>query len=339
MAITKEFMRESLKEASVVWMDFSMKYAPFHNKNHIHCFFEGEDRKYYLDRIERYTSYSTENILSYDCKGKPNLLKIWKKISSKSKYNKVVKAFFVDKDYGLNTYEKDETVYETPYHSLENFYVNIETLERLLIKEFGLNSIDSDLKKVLNDFIERHKSFQEIIAPINAFIISFQELDSPIMIKKFKIEDFVEIRIDQINKLKENTFDSLKEYYLAKLNKDVRMRRKHSEDNLYKFNQIIDKVEERYFENLSKVYSNKDTLIHGKFELHFLKKIIDNLKSYNSNGQYFTRKRGNVNIDIQSSNILSNLSQYALTTKCLVAFLEKYNYVNEQEVMKEISTE
>ncbi|MDZ5671921.1 DUF4435 domain-containing protein [Bacillus stercoris] len=334
MAITKEFMRESLKDTSVVWMDFSMKYASFHNKNHIHCFFEGEDRKYYLDRIERYTSYSAENILSYDCKGKTKLMQLWKKITAKSKYNNVVKAFFVDKDYGLNAYEKDETVYETPYHSLENFYVNKETLERLLIKEFGLNSIDSDFKKVLDDFIDRHKLFQELIAPINAFIISFQELKSPIMIKKFKIEDFIEIKIDQINELKENTFDSLKEYYLAKLNDDVSKRRKHSEDNLYKFNQIIDKVEERFFENLSNVYSNKDTLIHGKFELHFLRKIIENLKDYNSNGHYFSRKRDNINIDIQSSNILSNLSQYALTTECLVAFLKKYNYVYEQEIMK-----
>ncbi|WP_342498768.1 DUF4435 domain-containing protein [Bacillus sp. FSL R5-0820] len=339
MAITKEFMRESLTEASVVWMDFSMKYVPCHNKNHIHCFFEGEDRKYYLDRIGKYTNYSPEKILSYNCKGKISLLKIWKKISSNSKYDNVVKAFFVDKDYGLNTYKKHETIYETPYHSLENFYVNIETLKSLLIKEFGLNSIDSDFKKVLKDFIERHKFFREIFAPINAFIISFQELDSPIMIKKFKIEDFVEIKIDQIKILKETNFDILKEYYLTKLNKDINMRRKHSEENLYKFNQIIDKVEERYFENFSKVYCNLDTLIHGKFELHFLKKIIDNLKSYNSNQQYFTRKLGNVNIDIQSSNILSNLSQYAMTTECLVAFLSKYKYVNEQEVVKEISTE
>lgn len=334
MTITKEFMRESLKETSVVWMDFSVNYASCHNKNHIHCFFEGEDRKYYLDRIERYTNYSTKNILSYDCKGKSKVLKIHKKITSKSKYNNVVKAFFVDKDYGLKAYDKDETIYETPYHSLENFYVNKETLERLLIKEFGLNSIDSDFKKVLGDFIDRHKSFQELSAPLNAFIISFQELNSPINISKFKLEDFTEIRIDKIIKLRENTFDTLKEYYLDKLKQDVSRGKTYAEDNLFKFNQIIDKVEERFFENLSNVYMNKANLMHGKLELHFFRKIIENLKSYNSNGRYFTLKRDNINIDIQSSNILSNLSQYAITTECLVAFLKKFNYVNEQEVVK-----
>ncbi|MCY7716080.1 DUF4435 domain-containing protein [Bacillus altitudinis] len=333
MTITKKFMKESLKETSVVWMDFSMKYAPFHGKNHIHCFFEGEDRKYYLDRIERYTNYSAKDILSYDCKGKVKLLQIKKKIDSKSKYNKVVKAFFVDRDYGLHVYDKDETIYETPYHSLENFYVNKDTLERLLIKEFGLNFIDSDFNKILNDFIDCHKSFQELMAPINAFIISFQELDSPIIINKFKIEDFVEISIQQIIKLKENTFDCLKEYYLDKLMQDVRRRKKNSEDNLDNFNQIIDKVNEGFFKNLSNIYMNRDTLIHGKFELYFFRKIIENLKCHNNNGQYFTRKLHNINIDIHSNNILSNLSQYALTPDCLIEFLKKYSYVNEQEII------
>ncbi|WMW47704.1 DUF4435 domain-containing protein [Bacillus paralicheniformis] len=326
MAITKEFMKKSLKDKSVAWMDFSGKnsrdYPEF-----FHCFFEGEDRKYYLDRIEYYTHYTLESVVGYNCNGKDNVIQIWRKIVNNPKYKKISTAFFIDKDYGIESYKTDEKVYITPYHSLENFYVNTKSFEKLIVKEFELNPIDDDYNKVRQDFNSRHKEFQDLISPLNAFIISCLKVNLKINIQKFNIDDFMEIKIDGITVRNEINFDNLKKYYLKKLEADVKNKKRYAEDNLSYFKELIDKVECSFFRELQNVINNKDSLIHGKMELYFFKNIIESMKKYNTNNKYFSRNRSGVKVDIQSSNILSNLSQYALTPNCLVDFLKKYQYV------------
>ncbi|MGT8905296.1 DUF4435 domain-containing protein [Bacillus safensis] len=330
MAITKEFMKNSLKDKSVTWTEFLKNVK---HSNSIHCFFEGEDAKYYLDRVEEYTSYSLSDITVYSCDGKRNLLKLHKKISSYEEYNALSKAFFIDKDYGLETIEVDDQVYITPYYSIENFYVNQNSFKRLIIKEFGINIFEDDFKKVTEDFASQYKEFLKIISPLNAFIYSFLKAEEEIIIDKFRLADFIDIKVDTVIKLKDTGFDSLKTYYKEKLERDITRRKQHAENNLNKFNAVIDKVENDFFNNLQKVLDNKETLTHGKIALFFLIKFIEDLKLVNKKSNYFSRKRQSVYIDIQSNNILSNLSQYAQTTDCLIFFLKKYQHVAKEEIM------
>jgi len=330
MAITKEFMRDSLNDKTVAWMEFSKNAK---RSNSLHCFFEGEDAKYYLDRVEKYTSYLFPDISTYNCDGKGNLLKLHKKISSYEEYKTLSKAFFVDKDYGLEILDVDDKVYITPYYSIENFYVNTSSFKRLIMKEFGINTFDDDFKRVTEDFASQYKEFLNIISPLNAFIYSFLQFGEEIMIDKFKLGDFVDIKVDNVTKIRDTDFHSLKAYYKDKLERDIARGRPHAENNFKKFNAIIDKVENDFFDNLQKVIDNQETLTHGKMALFFLIKFIEDLKFVNSKSRYFSRKRKSVYIDIQSSNILSNLSQYALTTDCLILFLEQYQHVAKEEIM------
>lgn len=64
-------------------------------------------------------------------------------------------------------------------------------------------------------------------------------------------------------------------------------------------------------------------LFRGKFEIEFLKKIIDSLKAKNKTGGYFSSKYTSVHID-PNINILSALADYADTPQCLIDFLKQY---------------
>ena len=64
-------------------------------------------------------------------------------------------------------------------------------------------------------------------------------------------------------------------------------------------------------------------LFRGKFEIEFLKKIIDSLKAKNKTGGYFSQKYTSVHID-PNINILSALADYADTPQCLIDFLKQY---------------
>lgn len=323
MAITKQRMKESLQDKSVAWTQFSR--VNFKNSPQaIHCFFEGEDRKYYLDRVEEISLYPLEKIIGYDCKGKENVISLWKKIKGSIKYQTAIVCFFVDRDYGLSHENYDESVYETLYHSLENFYVTRSTIQKILVKEFGINAIDLEYNKTLQDYDKRLSEFRNILAGLNTFIISFQKIGAYLQIDKFKLNDFVQIGIEEIKILKEMSFENLKDYYFNKLNNEFKQGKKHSEENLKSFMDVIDSVEDVFKVEFEIVNNNIEKLSHGKLELYFLKKILEDLKTRNDKKDYFLFKRENISLDVNSKNLLSNLSKYAYTPKCLEEFMVRY---------------
>ena len=70
-------------------------------------------------------------------------------------------------------------------------------------------------------------------------------------------------------------------------------------------------------------YFPKEICYIGKYEIEFLKKIIDSLKAKNKTGGYFSQKYTSVHID-PNINILSALADYADTPQCLIDFLKQY---------------
>ncbi|QII23238.1 DUF4435 domain-containing protein [Bacillus altitudinis] len=329
MPVTKEMMKEALFDKSAIWMEFSKNSRQHPNLSH--CFFEGEDRKYYFERIELYSQ--SHKKIGYDCKGKDNVISIWNKISKNPSFGNFNLSFFIDKDYEKReNYSFDKKVYITPSHSIENLYVNINSFQKLIEREFGLNVTDDDFKKVSTDFKNRYSEFQELIAPLNAFIISCNKSNLKINYNEFRINDFLEIKIDKISVLNEINFETLKDYYSEKMDKNIKNKKKNAFENQEVFNQYIDIVDNYFLKDLNDVINNKQSLIHGKMELYFLKEIIESLKQYNKNKKYFSTTRSGVYIDIQSKNILSNLSQYAYTPECLIKFI-KHQFTKQALLM------
>lgn len=117
---------------------------------------------------------------------------------------------------------------------MENFYVRPETFKRIIIKEFGIYTIEEDYSKVVHDYNEKLSEYRRLLAGLNAFIICFNKLEVSINIDKFKISDFVDIDIRKLEIKKEMNFESLKIYYLEKLQNEVRQNKNHAKENLEK---------------------------------------------------------------------------------------------------------
>lgn len=103
------------------------------------CFFEGEDRKYYVTRLD----LAGDNFCwaGIDCNGKKNVLALYELIATHDTYKNALVAFFVDRDFDEPIpQEIRSVVYETPCYSIENLYCTDHCIQRVLSIEFKLEN-------------------------------------------------------------------------------------------------------------------------------------------------------------------------------------------------------
>ena len=293
-----EKVRKKRENAVSIYTKFIKNRDLFNKK--LFCFFEGEDRKYYVIRIEKYSNILEDNIISYSCNGKEQVLKLYKMLQDK--YNDVKKMFFVDKDFDEIKTQKE--LYVTPCYSIENHYVTNKAFEKILHNEFGINKEEDDFKKCLRDFNKRKEEFNSEIKKLNAWIyyqkLKMEELGIVnISYQNFKLRKVFEIKIDKLNIKNEITIKLLKEEY------------KEAYD--------INESELNKYINLFK----DETFFRGKYQLEFLKMILDDMINKNKKGEYFEYFRDNVKIN-PNINTLSSLSVYADTPDSLKIFFFFY---------------
>lgn len=299
-------IRNARERATVVFTKFSLDYKG--HEDYLFCFFEGEDSKYYGSRIEQHTGYFASKILGYNCGGRKVVERLNSLISQKAEYRNIKGIFFVDRDYCPQK-EEYNNMYQTPCYSIENFYTTPECMGRILNREFGINSIDSDYEKCIRDYCSRYKEFHDCTCTLNAWLSCQRREEEKQGKKKIVLSDF------KISKLFSNIdINSI----VSKKTIDT---------------SLLEEMFPNHYELSSEDlladcdnFSNEEyaMMYRGKFELEFLKKILESLVSLNKEGTYFSRKYNTVNLNI-SSNLLSSLSSYAETPRCLIDFLEKYN--------------
>ena len=293
-----EEMRRKRDSAESIYSKFIKNRDLFNKK--LFCFFEGEDRKYYAIRIEKYTNILEENIISYSCNGKKQVLKLYEML--KKKYNNVTKMFFIDKDF--DEIEPKKELYITSCYSIENFYVTNGAFKRILHNEFGINDVDNDYKKSLQDFIQTKKAFNDEIKKLNAWIY-YQKLKMResgivnISYQNFKIKKIFEIEINKLY-IKNN----ITSFYLKKQYKEAY--------------DVCDSELEKYINMF-----NDEKFLRGKYQLEFLKIILKDMIEKNKKNEYFEYHRDNVSIN-PDVNTLSTLSFYADTPDDLKEFLKDY---------------
>jgi hypothetical protein len=276
--------------------------------NNLFCFFEGEDAKYYCPRIEKYTGYSFERITVYNCGGKKGVLAAYRLIMQNGTKDSVAKAFFIDSDYDTTQYTNYQ-LYQTPCYSIENMYTSINVFKKIINREFGINTYEKDFEKCCEDYANRKREFHDNTVFINAWLSCqrFEEShdeDHKVVLSKFKISKlFSEISIQKVALKETINIDKLKELFPNCV-----------EIELGALQERIIILNER----------NRGQFFRGKFEIEFLKKIIDSLISKNKDGDYFSQKYTSVNIN-PNINSLSALSEYADTPQCLISFLAQYN--------------
>jgi hypothetical protein len=299
-------IRASRRKGVVIFTKFCQEKS--HHDNYLFCFFEGEDKKYYDSRIQKYTSYEYTKIISFNCGGRKEVLKVHDLITKEEIYQSVKKAFFIDRDYEPIEINYND-IYQTPCYSIENLYTSLSAFRKLISREFCINAIEQDFEKCMLDYEKAQKNFHKETLLLNAWIFCQREVE----------------RIEQKQLI------CLKDFKVAHLFKTINIDNIicNNEINLNEINKLFEDSYPLNQDRLSEVISlfqsqNMQQVFRGKFEIEFLKNIIEDLKRKNKKQLYFIIHRDCVRVDV-NVNPLSSLSEYADTPSCLISFLSRYN--------------
>ncbi|UNU26996.1 DUF4435 domain-containing protein [Microcoleus vaginatus] len=292
-------LRESRDKAVVVFVEFTRLYKQ--DPSALYCFFEGEDSKYYGVRIKNIIR--PEKAFYLDCRGKDGVLGIHKMLSSRKYYANVRAAYFIDRDFDKSIRERGlNEIYETPCYSIENFYTSVQCFSEVLRSEFKLIESDENFERCVSLYIKLQEEFHNAVELLNTWIACQRDKSSPLNISKRSVLDFVKIDLNQITK-------------------------KYVIDDLYRmFPGAIAISQEELDARLTELRSStRQKSFRGKFEIEFLRKILEKLKheANTANYLYFTRKV-KVVLSLSESNIISDLSQYADTPDCLDSYLKSF---------------
>ena len=314
--ITVDSMQKATEEAPSVWLQYVNSKQKANTSPSVFCFFEGEDRKYYVERIGKV--FIDFKILSFTCGNRKNVIKVCKKIVSEGD-NTDELLFFVDRDFNLDSYEEDSLIYQTPEYSIENLYCKVQTIEKIIEIEFGMKPMSGDWETVKQLYGVLLEEFMSYYSCVNIWYLACKKNGLDVCIDNFKPNkdfDFVEGKL--ITKNGGIAKKRIVAYYREKLQKDFEKKKKYSEKNLSTYIEKEDVINNTMEELEKKYDSNKD--FRGKFLLIFLRKFIGLIKDMNKENR-FESKYLQVYIDENQKNILSAFSSYAITPKCLNNYL------------------
>ena len=236
-------------------------------------------------------------------------MKAYQLISGKQEYADTNMMFFIDRDYdplenALNN------VFQTPCYSIENFYTSSSCFSRFIVREFGINPIDEDYRMCVEDYLNRQREFHAETLYLNAWLSCQRKAEErygqkSVVLADYKVSKlFSTISIDQIT---------------VKQAIDIKLLNQHF-PNAYKVSQEDLNKELDFYRN-----SDCQQLFRGKFELEFLRKIIESLKSKNKEKSYFHEHYSCVYADA-NINTMSTLSEFADTPECLIDFLRNHQH-------------
>lgn len=293
-------MLESLGKDVSVYHKFILDNTK--HKNTLFYFVEGEDFCYYNPRIKKYSNYI--NYIDYSCNGKKNVIGVKKLLENKGeiRQNNKVK-FFVDKDYDLEKIPKG--IYVTDYYSIENFYLNEDTIKQVLENIMEVNRNSENFSLCLEYFDKTYNEYSKFAVKLNTFFYTIREYE-----KKFgkarsnlNVQKFTKfVRNSSLDKFEmiDITYEELLKIYNIEYNIDI-----------VKFNQ-----------NISLFKSNDHTNFRGKFELEFFKYFLNTVKKAIKDGKYGFAKSKVCKYDF-STDTMKMLSEYAYTPKSLCDYIEE----------------
>lgn len=268
-------------------------------------FFEGKDDfKYYCPRIH---SIYNEKHINYNCNGKENVLKIYNMIIEKTvEDRKVIKMFFVDKDYDDNSNIDTNDIYITPTYSIENLYFTDFAIESMIRGEMGLSAEakdDTQDFKIAYDYIRewRDKIIKEILYGNACYSL--------------------QIKKSHGKNCKKPSLTAIKKYNdivsIAKL-EDIKVKLKET---------YIKMTEEEIKEEYERLKSDPIKFIRGKYLFEKMPKYINKIveesnKGIEYDGHFFSKKRI-MRLNTSELTLISDLSNYAETPRCLQEYIKK----------------
>lgn len=301
-----DVMKAARVTPSVKFMEFTRIFSS-EGREHCISFFEGEDAKYYTVRINNILN--AQKITSVNCGGKKNVIEVRKLIRGHRDYSDAYCMFFVDRDFDDNSELSNwQDTYVTPCYSVENFYLDTESLCCFLMAEMNISPYGEEKEcyyKVLDAYRAFISELEGVLLDFNFWIYIYKTNEN----KGRKVElNLNNIDIEQLV-----GFDcfALKRNYGTCL---------ELFPNAYEVDEEMMSLARGYFEDEKVSLINK---MRGKQLLECLRIFLEALKRDRSqkNNRVIFENKGNVKIMLTKSNMLSEYSQYAHTPQCLKAFL------------------
>ncbi|PFY26222.1 DUF4435 domain-containing protein [Bacillus toyonensis] len=310
-------LRSKRTRGAVGYTKFVLKYKSKQKKPY--CFIEGEDDKYYLSRLIMICKTEPEFI---KCNGKRGVMEAFQEIQKHKEYEEDSLLFFVDSDF--DTPINNDNIYETPCYSIENLYTSPRVFARILKSEFGLDETEQDFINAMDFFIDKQNEFHDTIALLNAWIFSYKKYID-------KTGEIIKLRLNELSfkeHLAEVSLEGITcKYNLEDIEKRLNIPNRISNDEVISNYQTMNS------------HPNRGDVFRGKFELEFfrilLNKVIEDRNKKKDRRVFLNKKKVSLHLE---TNILTVLSIYAETPKCLFEYIERCWKIPQEPVASTIST-
>ncbi len=302
-----EVMQQAGSGMSVKFTEVTRAYSK--DKSQLICIFEGEDEKYFCARINQ--ALNDRKWHPINTGGKAVVLELFDTISNHPDYKTIDYKCFVDHDFE-DWYQNPEPrkIYITPCYSIENLYVSESVFKRVMSAEFNVNEHagdGSDYAQCIAFFRQRLEEYLNHVQTFNHWIKAQR-----IMVRDHKSNKKLNIRNIKLKSLVETDINSVTIKYDPTDSTTI-----FSGDQAL----TIDTTSLIEAQNTLPV-SQGAVKFRGKQNIEFLRSLLTILKTdRTSDNPNIFSTRGNVRLQLSKDNIISELSQYAETPRCLVNFL------------------
>jgi len=266
------------------------------------CVFEGEDAKYYGARIDSvFNSIERKNL---SCKGKGNVISLRDKVKRNKELSQAKILYFVDADFDGDCNDSD--IYCTPCYSIENLYARPEVFKKILTDEFGLCSFrDGEVIEALCNAYETYEqNYDDALLDLNSWICMRKEqrklnADIRLNLNNLKLDAILDF--SESGPFKKYTLETLDEYF-----------------------SIEEPIDGSEFQKYKLILSQHDLrdVSRGKYRIEcfrvYLSRIVEDARKRKGK---FAGVKCNPKMTLSKAQLISELSQYALTPECLMNFL------------------
>ncbi len=300
-----EQLRASKNKAQVAFLEFVLSIRKY--PNHLFCFFEGKDNPYYVPRIKRITEFYQP----IKCGGRDSILKVHKLILNHKEYDNYKKAFFIDKDFNQPLAQLNPPIFETPYYSIENFYVSVDVFKEILVNEFNLSEFnDSNIfESCLSLYQQRQNEFHDAVCLFNSWYACLIEIRNStgkttgVILNEKLPRGYIDVTLQSVTS--NYNFETIKSTFLKATEVEEVILSNKLDD--------FDKCEKKY-------------VFRGKYELQFLIDFIRLLLTDSKNEKTIINKNINFTFGDASSigqqQALLIFSTYAETPENLIEYLQ-----------------
>lgn len=316
MDIIEEAKKE-LGSGLVAYTEFVLDFKK--NKDNIYCFFEGkEDRSYYSFRTKMI--YHNEEYYDYVCNGKGSLIKLQTLINNHTIYKNSNMGYFVDSDFEGKVLPN--TIYTTPFYSIENFYVVDEAFENILINEFNININCECFNKAKYLYTNLREEFHNNILALNTWLACQND---------YRIENNISTRLNIENSLKtilnHEYFNKIVNPDFSTLNFPSELLNQEDIETIFNDSPKIEKsVFELKFNQFKSLKGEES--FRGKFELKFLVSFLNRFKDeIGKRKDSIFSKRYTTSLRFEYATSISQLTNNAITPTCLITYIKEIKNV------------